>query len=198
MNGKKAYEEIISDKLEQLSMPHLQDVIWSDIEKGLDRDMPVKDGSRGGGTSGGWLRIIRQFGLVLSVIAITLIVIITRRETKVERTVEPPAKRPNISNEAVVSKEDTNKPTEPGKTAFVSTEVIPTKKAKAPSAKNDSLVMQPLTIDPSLPDTSISVSITPTGALPIPVMKDTVPARSKGVKGITSNDYRIVPKKDSL
>ena len=197
MNGKKAYEEIISDKLEQLSMPLLQDVIWSDIEKGLDRDMPVKDGSRGGGTSGGWLRITRQLGLGLSVIAVLFIVIITGREKKVERAVEPPAKGTNTFNEAVVSKKDTNKPVAPGKTVLVSTGVMPTKKTEAPSAKNDSLVVQPLTIEPVLSDSGISVSITPAGTLPI-LLKDTVPDKSRGVKGITSNDYRIVPKKDSL
>ena len=44
MKEKRAYEHIISGKLEALPVPDMEDIIWARIETRLDTDMPTDDG----------------------------------------------------------------------------------------------------------------------------------------------------------
>ena len=72
MNQKKAYEQIITGKLEALPLPDLADAIWARIETQLDIDMPEGDGGPGSGPSsgGGWIGGAGLFVFVAALITI--------------------------------------------------------------------------------------------------------------------------------
>ncbi len=196
MNNKQAYEITITSKLEALPIPDMEDAIWSRIEAQLDIDLPTDDG--GGGTPApkspinfGWFG-----GAGLFCITAVLISLFTLTQSKDRERSE------SISSEEIKS----------GRVDSMSADASPpiTPRRKPPNAvspniaSNDSNnVFVPLDSNaatnlplPSFTKDSSQVQLPPPVAI-VPQKDTTPPKRSRGVKGISDSDYRIVPKRDT-
>ncbi|HEU0112637.1 MAG TPA: hypothetical protein VFQ73_17305 [Flavisolibacter sp.] len=194
MNQKKAYEQIITGKLEALPLPDLADAIWARIETQLDIDMPEGDGGPGSGPSsgGGW---IGGAGLFVFVAALITIFLLSKNKNKENSLVLPnrtqqqaPATTPVINSGPLI--DNTRREVQTSAPARV-------------QPKNDSTTSDFPGLMPS-PDITgnnpPSDSVQQATAIQLPpfLPADTVvKKRPRGVQGITDNDYRIVPKKDS-
>ena len=200
MNKKTAYEVTITGKLKELPLPdNMEDVIWARIKTQLDEDMPTDDGGESpdvpsGG--GGWYW---SAGSVLFMAALTAVFFLTKKPTPNQQTpLFPQTIQTATPLPAVEQNSDPPPPSPPPNNALPP--VTP--------GGNLPLVTSPL----STPLTGAAPAV-PIAGLPMPdslrqttvlsrppLLLDTTAARKKprGVSGITDNDYRIVPEKDSL
>lgn len=194
MDHKQAYEQIITGKLNALPLPDMADAIWSRIEAQLDIDMPEDDG---GGNSpappsgGNWLG---RAGLFVFIAAFVTIFLLYQNNKKTETLPQPrqttqPAPAPSsIQNAMKINKEgkEGEKPLRQNGTADPAT-----------NDPVDSASALPVTVIPPGQDSVQQTTLVQPSPLPVadsPQLKK----KSRGVPGITDNDYRIVPaKKDS-
>lgn len=191
MSEKKAYEQIISSKLEALPLPDMADAIWGRIEAQLDIDLPT-DGDGGGGpspvpTPSGWMG---GAGLLVFIAALISIFFITKNNQKetplitpiqnVQKPV-PAAPVENLQREREANRQRPRVQRE-------------TDNKEEASASPPQTSVDELPVDANSP--LVADSSAATVIAPPPKQTDTLPPvkRQRGVKGVTDNDYRIVPK----
>lgn len=202
MNQKATYELTITEKLEQLTAPDMVDAIWARIEAQLDIDLPTDDGSTNppaAPTSGPRKWINR--GFIIAAVAIVLIYLFNNRQQTIssndQPTITAPVTTPN-------NKDNPVRNNSPG----TSNVVAPQNNTSAPTNSSavlpvDSNAIAPVTGPVQLPPDSNAVQTNVSTVFNPPLVtpqKNTPPdstKKSRGVKGITDSDYKIVPKKDS-
>lgn len=194
MRNKETYEITITSKLGALPLPNIEDDIWSRIEAQLDIDMPTNDG--GGNTpppkspiNFGWLG-----GAGLICITAILISIFSLTQSK-DREPSSTTSSQEVSQEQQDSLSDERPP--PSASPPKSPKTSPNVTLSNPNSAGPSIDSSTTTnIVPSLLKDSPQIQSAPPVA--IAPQKDSVPPkRSRGVKGISDSDYRIVPKKDT-
>ena len=196
MNQKQAYEITITSKLEALPLPNLEDAIWSRIEAQLDTDLPSDDG--GGNTPApkspinfGWFGGAGLFCVTAVLFSLFMLTQSKDRERSTNTSSQEistgqvdstsaesppqatPRRRPPTALSPNITSNDSN-------TAFIPID-------------SSATVNQPF---PTLTRDSSQVQFAPPVAI-VPQKDTTPPKRSRGVKGISDSDYRIVPKKDT-
>lgn len=202
MNQKLKYEMTIAEKLEQLTVPDMVDAIWSRIEAQLDIDLPTDEGpsappSNPPAGGGSWIR--PAFIIAITAFIVTLFFTykkmpgtgsqpsgIEQSPTIVEPVDNntgnlPPPSGGNILPGQTQARGNTSQgtPVQDSQAGTV-TGGIPALTSDSMNNRagpgNNPVISPPLVID--RPDTSKK--------------------KSRGVKGITDDDYRVVPsKKDS-
>lgn len=195
MNEKKRYEQIITGKLDALPLPDLQDAIWARIEAQLDIDLPTDDGggntpSSGAPSGPGW---IGGAGFLLFVAV--LITFFTLKKNNNEQPLTTPVSKPLIQKDSLLN---TNAQPPPASRSALPVPVTTNSPINVAVPDRIDTSSKALGVAaPSLQDTSVPISRVP---LPDLQPKDTTVTkkRVRGVKGITDDDYRIVPsRKDS-
>ncbi len=199
MNKRPTYEQLISEKLENITIPDMADAIWARIESQLDIDMPTNDGSNPPtpeNPSGGSLFTGGIVGIVL--LAIVTIFLLTKNHKK-ENTAQPTLSLPSIETKTTQNNKPPDKIIEKQKeeqalpNPTINTNLDPViQKRDSINAKEPILTMA---------SDSINTNELPVTVLPPPSIQkaDTLPKRKpRGVQGINADDYRIVPKRDSL
>jgi hypothetical protein len=195
MDQRLQYEELIAGKLQQLPVPDMQDQIWERIRFQLDLDMPEDDGPgstppapSGPGLMGWGLAVILIAFISIFIIsknkpADTQIQNITSPSEQILSPVEPSGSPPGTVNTTSDLPVQTNTPglvlQNDSKDSFVQVNVT---------------VFAPGAIDSNNTATTQDVVkvIQPADTTAVPAK------RPRGVQGISANDYRIVPKKDSV
>jgi hypothetical protein len=195
MDQRLQYEELIAGKLQQLPVPDMQDQIWERIRFQLDLDMPEDDGpgSTPPAPSGPG---IMGWGLAVILIAFISVFIISKNK---------PAETATQNN--IIPSEQTLSPVEqsgspPGTINTTSNSPVQTN-APAQVLQNDSkdsFVQDNVTaFAPGAIDSNNTATTQDVVKVIQPADTTAVPAkRPRGVQGISANDYRIVPKKDSV
>lgn len=179
MNKTTPYEDLMAAKLDQIPVPDMSDSIWASIEMQLD-EIPAtpEDKSSGGKTGNAW------YGVATLIAVVTLCWFFY----------------------------DNKKPV-PQKEVIPPTEIIQTPKDSPVLIQKMPKQLPPVIIM----DTVMSITPMPEEKeekTEVPVMVDTIAAvqekidsvqvnppvqkKPKGVKGITSDDYRLSVKKDSI
>jgi hypothetical protein len=200
MNQKASYEITITEKLRQLQAPDMRDAIWGRIQEQLDNDMPDDDNPDTPDTpdKGGWRSMAWKVGPFAVIVAIITIFFINKsnRSTQSNKTQKQPV---NTETVTPVNTTSGSPPSSGNKTNGRSS--IENKTANTPVQGSDSLFDQPL-INAPLPDTSNKPILTnpavQQSSQSPPVKQETIPKRSRGVKGISDKDYHITLKKDSV
>lgn len=201
MNQKATYEITITEKLEQLTAPDMVDAIWARIEAQLDLDLPTDDGPANPPvtpTSGPAKWINR--GFIIAAVAMVLIYLFYNRKQITTSSDQPathaPVTEPNNTNNPVRNNSPgSNNTVKPGNNTAApatSSTVLPVD-SNATAPVTGLVQVQP---DSNAVNTNVQPLINPPLVTP---QKNTVPDSTKkgrGVKGITDNDYKIVPKKD--
>ena len=196
MKKKQAYEITITSKLEALPLPNLEDAIWSRIETQLDIDLPTDDG--GGNTPApkspinfGWFGGVGLFCITAVLFSLFMLTQSKNREQSKSTSSQevttgqvdsisderPPPTAPRGKSSNVVS---------PNITSNDSNNIVPPIDSNVTT--NQAVLSQP--------KDSSQVQLAPPVAI-VPQKDSMPPKRSRGVKGITDSDYRIVPKKDT-
>lgn len=202
MNQKATYELTITEKLEQLNAPDMVDAIWARIEAQLDIDLPTDDGPTNppAAPKSGPTKWINR-GFMIAAVAIVFIYFFNNRKQKTtsndQPTITAPVTTPNNNDNPVrINSLGTNNAIAPQRNSSA-----PTTSSSVPPA--DSNATAPVTGPVLLqPDSNTVQTNTPPVIAPpfVSPQKNTAPDSTKkgrGVKGITDNDYKIVPKKDS-
>ena len=204
MTPKTTYELTITEKLQHLPLPDQEDAIWARVKNQLDLDLPTDDGGDSGpdlpSGGSGWMRGAGFFGLVAVFITYFLLSKNNDSLLQPEQTIQtqntPPAVSTNIDQRIdslpnqVYPERNFDPLSPPGDPP------VTTAENGLPILNFDSSVSVPTT-SLVMPDTLQRAVISP----PVTVLQDTSAPKRKirGVGGITSDDYRIVPaKKDSL
>ncbi|MGZ8537388.1 MAG: hypothetical protein ACXWV9_03945 [Flavisolibacter sp.] len=195
MDQRLKYEQTISSKLQALPLPDMADAIWSRIETQLDIDMPTDDGFSGNnGPQSPLPKIIIGSSAFVIIIAFISIFLLPKNKNQNPQLI-PITTSPEISTEQII------KP--PGEQQKNIESPL-----NQPKQQDNSLpVVFNNTVDSSFVNQSIS-SIDSNKVLPNTIVQNPLPdlpksadsvqgKKKRGVPGITDNDYRIVPKKDS-
>ncbi|MBW0177796.1 hypothetical protein [Sediminibacterium sp.] len=207
MNHLTTYEQLVAEKLQQLPVPDMADAIWARIEEQLDVDMP-EDKPGNTHTGGSSLPGFQFPGNIIFYIFLATLVSVIFYLNRPKQLTET-SKTPSANTIIIPATDDHSekKYSSPGKQA----EAIYTDKADLPvdPVKEDMLTEKEQSFitnqavevkenemvkkeeAPPLIETIQKKTTTP--------IQDSIQKKSRGVKGITSNDYRIAPvRKDSL
>ena len=196
MNEKMIYEQTIASKLETLPLPDMADAIWARIEAQLDLDLPTDD-STGGNTPN-----FPTGGIILGGVGIIFITVLYLLFIQTNKKSNTPVVIPDSSlapRSQPLSTPSAAPPRTKSQNNTLPANPLPTQaNATVPFPVADS------SYTTSLPSPVVADSMTlpnPAG-LPAAVMQqkpDTITATKKGrgVTGLTADDFRIVPKKDS-
>jgi hypothetical protein len=195
MDQRLQYEELIAGKLQQLPVPDMQDQIWARIKFQLDLDMPEDDGpgSTPPAPSGPG---IMGWGLAVILVAFISIFIISKNkpaDTITQNNINP-------SEQILSPVEPSGSP--PGTISTTSSSPVQASipVQVLPNNSNDSFMQDNVTVSaPVILDSVATKASQDITQVISPVDTSSVPAkRPRGVQGISANDYRIVPKKDSV
>jgi hypothetical protein len=196
MHQKTLYEQTITGKLEQLPLPDMSEAIWSRIENLLDVEMPTDNNGHPPAPSvppGAWI------GGGLAIFLIALINYFFTNKQPFNPSINQQEQfKPN--NEILIPAPQHNTPGRPENLPFQGTSSEPS--LRQTDRNSDTALLLPTE---NLPVTEIYTKEDTSNQMTkplvetiIPPLKDSVSSRkSKGVTGITDDDYRIVPKKDS-
>jgi hypothetical protein len=198
MNERTTYELTINEKLQHLPLPNLEEAIWARVKTQLDIDMPSDDGggSDPGSPSGsGWTWGAGGFIFIAALVAVFLVFKKSKQQpfptianpVQTTTTSLTPAPQKRIDSHRAVG----NKA--PGPAPTLNGETPPGLLAAPPTDSVSVVTDNRLPVPDTLQQTTLQ--------LPPPAVVDTARQKPKtrGVPGITDNDYRIVPaKKDSL
>ena len=183
------YEITIKKKLENIPVPDLSEMIWARIENELDSDTgddtdnsPPSPSSPAGG--------IMLGGTALLFIIALMIYFLNNK----------PNNFPQIEKVQTTLPAQNNQPNLPPASGNVQPTITSTNKKQ----ENVAGTQEPLEI-PVISQTTINDSMPVTDVvrgneipLTLPKTMDTIPPKkTRGVSGITNDDYKIVPKKDS-
>lgn len=198
MNERATYELTIAEKLEQLKAPQLVDSIWARIEAQLDLDMPTDDGPSNppapptagpGKWIGGSL-----LGLILLFFLYQFINDKQQTAPANQPLIESPASNSTTEQTAQPPPNTTPVPAQqPVKNKVINNGVI-----NKPDSSSSNTLQQPLVL-PAQDNAAGNENVLPQAPqinLPPNPAPDTTTKKSRGVKGINNDDYRIVPKKD--
>lgn len=207
MNHLTTYEQLVADKLQQLPVPDMADAIWARIERQLDVEMPVdKSGDHNNGNSSlpGFQFPGNIVFYIFLAALVSIIFYFNRPGQYKETSIQPssktttvpaaddPAQKKYILPEKRSEIDYTDKadiPVAPVKEDVVTEKEQPLILNQAVEAKENEVVKKQ-----ELPPLIEAVQKKTTAPV-----QDSVPKKTRGVKGITSNDYRIAPvRKDSL
>lgn len=201
MNNNFTYEQLIAQKLEQLDVPDMADAIWSRIKTELDSDMPEDDNNGNNNPSPvspkSPVSLNQGFGWLAFIVCIAVMMSVnkqSKKEKSEQSTLPLPVKEQPVTplNNNVLKDVKTGMPKErPGKLPVV----IPD--------KNQASTFRPVEPTVNALPGKDSLQTMPSMQLPpglnhTPLIKDTGPQKKKGVRGITDDDYRIVPSKDTM
>jgi hypothetical protein len=204
MTQKTQYEIIISQKLEQLPLPNLQDAIWSRIEDQLDLDMPTDDNTPNGPEtpqSPDWRNLLYQAGPFAVIVALVTIFLVNksqRANNKIDNTnTAAPSRqvdRKNVPGSGPPAAPQNKLPNRSGATVNYPAS------AKEPVIQPVDSVLQQSVVATATPAADSVQKAEPTlvQQAPLPELKDAAPKKKpRGVKGLSDSDYRLVPRKDS-
>jgi hypothetical protein len=190
MNNKLKYELTITEKLEQLSVPDAVDAIWARIEATLDLDMPTDEGPNeppAGSPSGPGF----WFGAVFLVALLSVVYFVNNKDVSQESGINISPVTPAVI-QAPEGNIDKPPPLQAGERIMSTGSGTPADTALTLPVENDPVV--DAGTDLPLPRTDSAHTRPPIEAPLIPVqIPDTVPKKSRGVKGIKDGDYRIEP-----
>lgn len=201
MNQKTTYEQLITGKLEGIPVPDMADAIWARIENQLDIDMPTDDGGTDpeprDPSGGGWVGGTGLFVFVVALVTIFLINKNQRKRAQSKPPVQMEQKANNVQSGDTLQKvSDRSSPFENIRTQTAAPGVPAgiTPPASDNAVNQDTTALHSpfvTTVDQRTPDTVQRVAtVTP----PHVSKQDSVkPRRTRGVPGITNDDYRIVP-----
>jgi len=202
MNQKALYELTITEKLEQLTAPDMVDAIWARIETQLDTDLPTDDGPANppAAPKTGPSKWIRR-GFIVAVVAIVLIFSFNNRKQKFISTSQPtlntPVTKPtNTDNTVRNNSPGTNNAITPQRNTSALANPSPVLPVDSNATAPVTLPLQPEP-DSSKLNTNPQPVLTPPLVVPQKNPPSDSTKKSRGVKGISDNDYKIVPKKDS-
>lgn len=198
MDQKTSYENLLTEKLDSFPLPDMADTIWNRIDKMLEVEMPVQKDQTGhsGKVSGKSALYWGGTGFIAFVIAlITLFQINKRNNTHqpVHQTTLHPA-----TNSFIQKQDSTVQHTDPPvhkSQPFIQPQSSP---PPSPARRIDSVINSPST-SLSIRDSLNHINIPKPMVITPPLIKDTtpLPKKSRGIKGLTDDDYRLAPKKDS-
>lgn len=206
MNKRETYEIIIARKLEQLSVPAMEDAIWDRISNQLDIEMPENPQPeypqpeppqpkppRPGDLFRLNNTILKIASLSISAIAVTAIIIYLslKYNTSTPQPAVPSVKVPAPVIQPV-------QPPLPADSPLAPPGIIPEHREPVITKPDTISVQKPVLLPPVVPDSIVADSPFIIYTPPVRVLKpDTVPGRKKpaGVKGINDDDYRIAPRK---
>lgn len=190
MNEKTTYEITIAHKLEEIPVPDLSELIWSRIEKELDNDPGDTPGDNNPSPSS------PLGGIFLGGLGIVLVIafLINFFTTKKENTFSPgdpiETQQPATIQEPGAQEIENPVPFngQPQNTPVVPVDKIPFQDTPA--------IVPTITDTPALNPGPIVVDIEKS---PAPAVVDSAgKKKTRGITGISPDDYKIVPKKDSL
>lgn len=208
MNQLTTYEQLIADKLQQLPVPDMTDAIWASIEQRLDVEMPEDPSgpSSGGKHSLPGFQFPGRIMLYCFLAALISVVFYLNRPVRAASEDLSLSSPDSIAPSTMVVDEQ-KEPTPPERQP----EPIFKERADLPVdmftenkvAEKEWLASEKPITEITAKDIPAKQESSPIGEtiLPLKVItsQDSIPKKSRGVKGISSNDYRIVPvKKDSL
>lgn len=191
MNDKTTYEITITEKLQQLPLPPLEDAIWARVKAQLDLDLPTDDGGDGGPDApagSGWTW---GAGVFLFVAAIVAVFFLRKNEKQQPIPIIP------VQNTSTISA-PTQQPTTDSMQTLETISTLPAQTiapgdppvsiSLRPPA--DSAAVAPLPVLPSADSTQRTTLV-----LPPSILSDTTKPKpkTKGVGGLTDDNYRIVP-----
>ncbi len=194
MSNRQQYEQTIAGKLDALPLPDMADAIWARIEARLDAELPPDNGP------GGHSPNFPAGGFFIGGLSIILLTVLYLLFKPAPNNQQPQIDIPASNTTTVQPAAPLPQSSPPGNSSIV-TAPAGNNAAGAPALppiQQDSNLIS--NIPPALlPDTATQTAILPQVAAVSPPKKDTLPPAKKGrgVSGITDDDYRIVPKKDS-
>jgi hypothetical protein len=196
MNQKLTYEQTITGKLEALPVPDMEAAIWKRIEFQLDIDMP----SGGDADATQPPRFPKPGPLMLGAVSIVFLTVLLVYYLFKDKDHTNPTKFSNpITAPTIVSKPNDREPQRPVK------KVKPSSSVNAVANPSTILVDSNRFVQPTVLPPDSNALIKDRGDViiipPAAPGKDAehIPKKKKGVKGLTDEDYRIVPgNKDSL
>lgn len=201
MNNLLPYEEQIAEKLAELPLPNLQDAIWARIENLLDADDALDSNETAeeqivNETKAGKTVFNKMMIVLLVILALVVSIILIKKQ----RNAQPQRQQP--ANTDSVEKVEVNKIKE--QSDIKKTDLPAIQKANAKTSDtNQQLRVTPDTsvtqitpiFKPPVPDSSVKKE----QPAAIPVKKDSVTKKPKGVPGISDADYRMkAVAKDSI
>lgn len=207
MNQLTTYEQLIADKLQQLPVPDMADAIWASIEQRLDVEMPEDPSgpSSSGNHSLPGFQFPGRIILYCFLAALISVVFYLNRPGRAREELSL-SSSDSIAPSTIVI-DDQKEPTPPERQK----ETIFKERADLPvdMFKEDKLTEKEKPVSEN-PITETKTTEMPAkqelAAISEPVLSkkvttslDSIPKKTRGVKGLTTNDYRIAPvRKDSL
>lgn len=189
MNNQMTYEITIKKKLENIPVPDLSEMIWARIENELDADTgdgtdnnPPSPSSPAGG--------IMLGGTALLFIIALMIYFLNNKPNYI----------PQIDKVQTTLPVQNNQPNLPPANVNVQSIITSTNKKQENVAGTQKPLEIPVTSQTTINDSMPVTDIVRGNEIPLPLPKtmDTIPPKkTRGVSGITNDDYKIVPKKDS-
>lgn len=199
MNQKAQYEITIAEKLEHLTVPDMVDAIWSRIETQLDIDLPTDDGpseppSNPPAGGGSW---VSPALFIAFTVFITTLYFTNRKKPDIV-----PA-QPGIENSPALITPSGSNPVNPS--GPPGNDVTPRRNQPGSVTPGmpffDSLANLAGGLQVPVTDSNLNKGgiIQPTSIAPLVINPpDSSKKKPRGVKGITDDDYRVVPaSKDS-
>lgn len=203
------YEQIIAEKAGHAPLPNLADEIWASIDAGLGPIPPT--GNEGGSAEppappAGGSSFVTGLKLFLAAVAtVTVIVVLQKKDDTNKNQQQPPipafplpALPDDSSNKEDSFEETTNhQPGEKRNPSPATPRLTPDSQTRQPFIPPDPVVITDSSItapqpqaDPDKKDNSDKSVVKPADPPP--------PKKGKGVQGIKSTDYKIIPtKRDS-
>lgn len=185
MSQPSTYEQLIAQKLQELEVPDQANSIWATIEQHLNIEMPVNGPGTGGGSTNPWWLGSGGGSLLTLFVATVTYLIISKQKLERDRNLnDAPAsiqyKQPAKTDQDTTKNTIPLREIMPNKPTSKSSE--PVREAVAPAS--DSVIVAPV------PKDVMNVPVQP-------VQNDSMPAvkKSRGVRGLSDADYRIVPDK---
>lgn len=193
MDQAGKYEQLIGEKLEQIPLPDLVEAIWARIETELDSDLPEDDGNDPGAGPRGGIFGGKGLFVFLSALIMTFFFYPNNKNQNIESNLV----LPGIETSApVIKPPDEPIPIKSRANRSVSPKNLPidTTSSIAPVFTQQAAEPPAVSLDDSIRSNVPSLVVTPA---PIAGKDSTDKKKSRGVKGLSDGDYRIVPKKDS-
>lgn len=198
MNEQLPYEKKLAEKLEEITVPDMQNYIWNKVEIQLD-NFP----STSGKTDGGGISIAAGWKVWLIIAAAATVIVITILYLKRSNRIVPPIPpKEQLRNNVAPAKDSSSqsiitiKTTQlPSATPAVPVKITKAKKtAKEPKVFSDTTIALPVTIASSADSTIVSKKETP---LAVDSVKPPPPFKEKKPMGIQikPDEYIIDGKK---
>ncbi len=207
MNHLTTYEQLVANKLQQLPVPDMADAIWVRIEQQLDVEMPVgKPGDYNNGNSSlpGFQFPGNIIFYIFFAALVSIVFYLNRPGQYTETSVEPSSKTTTVPTADDRSQKKYASPLKQGETIYTDKadlsvdpveEDIVTEKEQ-PFIINQTVEEKENEVVKKQEVPPLIEAVQKKTTAPV---QDSIPKKTRGVKGITSNDYRIAPvRKDSL